>query len=130
MGRYNPPMETGEQLRKIREFRGLTLSELAKRSGVGQSTLSQWESGKHKPRFEQLKKVLDALGITHEQLYEDFDDVFIKEALEKYETSARDIEVVLTANPALSPAEVEVIMRIVESKERELAEKEKGGKPE
>ena len=50
------------------------------------------------------------------------------EALEKYATSAKDMEVVLTANPAVSPAEIEVIMRIVESKERELAEKEKGGR--
>lgn len=131
---YNPGMEVGEQLRKIREFRGLSLTELAKRSGVGQSTLSQWESGKHKPRFDQLKRVLDVLGITYEQLFQDFDDVFVKEAIEKYRTDSKDIEVVLAANPALSPAEIEVIMRIVESKERELAEAEKrekkGGKPE
>lgn len=50
------------------------------------------------------------------------------EALEKYATSAKDMEVVLTANPAVSPAEIEVIMRIVESKERELIQKEKGGR--
>jgi len=115
----------------VREFRGMSQAELARRSGIGQSTLSQWESGEHKPRFEQLKKVLDALEINHEQLYQDFDEVFIREALEKYETSAKDIEVVLTANPALSPAEIEVIMRIVESKERELAaEEKKDKKPE
>ena len=120
-------METGEQLRKIREFRGLSLAQLAKRSGVGQSTLSQWETGKHKPRFEQLKKVLDALNITHEQLYQDFDEIFVAEALEKFQTGAKDIEVVLTADPALSPSDVEIIMHIVLAKERELAEKEKKG---
>ena len=121
-------METGEQLRKIREFRGLSLAQLAKRSGVGQSTLSQWETGKHKPRFEQLKKVLDALNITHEQLYQDFDVVFVREAIEKFQTGAKDIEVVLTADPALSPSDVEIIMHIVLAKERDLAEKDKKNK--
>lgn len=118
-------------MRKVREFRGLSIKDLARESGVSSAAISQWETGKHKPRFEQLKKVLDVLGITYEQLFQDFDEVFIREALEKYETSAKDIEVVLTANPALSPSEIEVIMRIVESKERELAaEERKGGKPE
>jgi len=115
-------------LRKVREFRGLSIKDLARESGVSSAAISQWETGKHKPRFEQLKKVLDVLGITYEQLFQDFDEVFIREALEKYETSAKDIEVVLTANPALSPAEVEIIMHIVQAKERELAEKEKGGR--
>lgn len=124
-------MEIGTQLRKVREFRGLSIKDLARESGVSSAAISQWETGKHKPRFEQLKKVLDVLGITYEQLFQDFDEVFVREALEKFETRAKDIEVVLTANPALSPSEIEVIMRIVESKERELAaEEKKGGKPE
>jgi len=117
-----------EQLRKVREFRGLSIKDLASRSGVSSAAISQWENGKHKPRFEQLKKVLDALNITHEQLYQDFDVVFVREAIEKFQTGAKDVEVVLTADPALSPSDVEIIMHIVLAKERELIEKEK--KPE
>jgi transcriptional regulator with XRE-family HTH domain len=124
-------METGQQLRKIRQFRGLSIKVLAREAHVSPSAISHWENGRNKPRFDELKRVLDILGVTYEQLWQDFDAVFVKEALEKFETSAKDIEVVLTANPRLSPAEIEVIMRIVESKERELAEQEKQGqKPE
>lgn len=124
-------MEIGEQLKKVREFRGLSIGALAKKSGVSKTTISQWESGKHKPHYDQLRKVLGALGVTYEQLHQDFDAVFVAEALAKYETGAKDIEVVLTANPALSPVEVETIMRIVLSKEAELAaEEKKGNKPE
>lgn len=124
-------MEIGNQLRKIRRFRGYSLQALAQKTGVSKSTLHAWETGEVEPRAGNLKKVLDVLGITYEQLYQDFDEVFIREALEKYETSAKDIEVVLTANPALSPVEVETIMRIVLSKEAELAaEEKKDKKPE
>ena len=122
---YNSVMEISEQLRKVREFRGLSIKDLASRSGVSSAAISQWETGKHKPRFDQLKKVLDALNITHEQLYQDFDAVFVREAIEKFQTGAKDIEVVLTADPALSPSDVEIIMHIVLAKERELIEKEK-----
>jgi len=118
-------MEIGERLRKVRKFRGLSLDEVAKRSGVSKTTLSQWETGKHEPQAARLRRVLNVLDITHEQLYEDFDAVFVAEALEKFETGAKDIEVVLTADPALSPADVEIIMHIVLAKERELAAKEK-----
>jgi transcriptional regulator with XRE-family HTH domain len=114
-------MDIGEQLLKIREFRGLSQSELARRSGVGGATISQWESGKHRPRSDQLKKVLDVLDITYEQLFQDFDEVFVREALKKYETDNKDIQLVLTRDPHLSPAEIEVIMRIVDSKYKELA---------
>jgi transcriptional regulator with XRE-family HTH domain len=113
-------MEIREQLRKIREFRGLTIGGLSRKSGVSKTTISQWEMGKHKPRFEQLKKVLDALNITYEQLWQDFDVVFVKEALQKYRTTSREIELVLKADPDLTPAEIDVIMRIVLSKEREV----------
>ncbi|MHB8896905.1 MAG: helix-turn-helix domain-containing protein [Candidatus Geothermincolia bacterium] len=123
-------MDIGDQLRKVREYRGLSQAELARKSGVGQSTISQWESGEHKPHSPQLKNVLDVLNITHEQLYQDFDEVFVKEAKAKFETNSTDIRIVLTNDPALGPSTVEDIMHIVLAKEREMIEKEKGNKPE
>jgi transcriptional regulator with XRE-family HTH domain len=121
-------MEIGDQLRKVRRYRGYSLQALAQKTGVSKSTLHAWETGTVEPRVGNLKKVLDALGLTYEQLYQDFDAVFVREALEKFETDHKDIEVVLTADPALSPADVDIIMRIVLSKEAELADKEKDEK--
>lgn len=34
--------EVGERLRRLRQDGGLSLSELARRSGVGKGTLSNW----------------------------------------------------------------------------------------
>ena len=54
----------GEHLRGLRAARGLSMSALAARAGVGQGTLSRWESGRNQPRLPELAAVLDALGAT------------------------------------------------------------------
>ena len=116
---YNRAMEIGEQIRKIRTARGLSIGELGRQSGVSKTTISQWESGKHKPGFDQLRAVLEALGVTYDQLWQDLDLVLAEEAIKKERTDSKDIEAVLKADPDLTDAEIEVIMRIVQSKERE-----------
>lgn len=40
---------------------GMTLTELAERSGVHITLLSRWRAGKVRPSVENLKKVLDVL---------------------------------------------------------------------
>jgi transcriptional regulator with XRE-family HTH domain len=52
-----------EELRRTRKERGLTQRGLANASGVDQATISQVESGKHRPRLETLDKLADALGV-------------------------------------------------------------------
>jgi transcriptional regulator with XRE-family HTH domain len=46
--------EVGPRLRRLRERRGLTLTELAARTGISKSTLSRLESGQRKPSLELL----------------------------------------------------------------------------
>ena len=116
---YNRAMEIGEQLRKIREARNLSIGGLARKSGVSKTTIYQWEKGKHKPAFVQLNAVLEALNVTYEQLWQDLNLVLAYEAFKKERTDSRDIEAVLRADPDLTPAEIDVIMRIVLSKEQE-----------
>lgn len=122
---YNPSMELGERIKKVRQARRMSIKELAKAAGVASSTVFGWEKGLHEPQGATLRRVLEALDITYDQLFQDFDEVFLRESLEKLETTASDVEIVLTRNPHLSPSEVEVIMRIVLDKERELREKDK-----
>lgn len=56
-------------IREIREKRGWTQNELARRSGVKQSVLSYIESGKTKhPRIDTLTAIALALGVPVEKL--------------------------------------------------------------
>ena len=53
---------TQSLIREARERAGLTQAELAARSGVAQSTISAYESGKRDPGLKVLSKLLDASG--------------------------------------------------------------------
>ena len=44
----------GPRLRKVREQRGATLTEVAERTGISKSTLSRLENGQRKPSLELL----------------------------------------------------------------------------
>ncbi|NEB79323.1 helix-turn-helix domain-containing protein [Streptomyces sp. SID14478] len=54
--------EVGRRLKLRRMERGLSLSELARRSGVGKGTLSELESGLRNPTLETLYALTTALG--------------------------------------------------------------------
>ncbi|MEU3839470.1 helix-turn-helix domain-containing protein [Streptomyces sp. NPDC028635] len=54
--------EVGRRLRELRTQRGLSLSELARRSGVGKGTLSELESGTRNPTLETLYALTTALN--------------------------------------------------------------------
>ncbi|MGP4005717.1 helix-turn-helix domain-containing protein [Streptomyces sp. 4N124] len=53
--------EVGERLRRLRQDGGLSLSELARRSGVGKGTLSELETGRRNPTLETLYALTTAL---------------------------------------------------------------------
>ena len=58
-------MNIGEFLRNLREKNNLTLKDLADKSGVGPSTISDIETGTStNPRMGTLKKLADALDIS------------------------------------------------------------------
>ena len=52
----------GQNVRTIRTARGLSISELARQSGVAKGTLSQLETGRGNPTLETLFLVSGALG--------------------------------------------------------------------
>jgi XRE family transcriptional regulator of biofilm formation len=58
-------MEIGQNIKKYRELRSLTLPDLASRAGVSKAFLWEIESGKSKrPGAQILCKIADALSIT------------------------------------------------------------------
>ena len=57
-------MTRGEHMRKARRKAGLTLRELAQRSGLGYNSISQIELGKREPNIVTAELLADALGLT------------------------------------------------------------------
>jgi transcriptional regulator with XRE-family HTH domain len=62
------PETFGEILRKIREDKGLSQSDLAHKAGFQPSAISHFESSRRSPSFDNLKKLADALAVTIDYL--------------------------------------------------------------
>ena len=60
--------EVGPRLRRVREQRGVTLTELADVTGISKSTLSRLESGKRKPSLELLLPIAEAHQVPLDEL--------------------------------------------------------------
>jgi transcriptional regulator with XRE-family HTH domain len=58
------------RIRQLRERKGVSLRELARRAGVGVATLSRIESGEANPRMNTLLQLADALGVFVGHLFE------------------------------------------------------------
>ena len=62
------------RLRRARELRSLNQSELAEKTGLQPSAVSQFETGARKPSFYNLKLLADALDVTIDYLLGRVDD--------------------------------------------------------
>ncbi len=58
-------------IRNIRKDRGLTQTKLAERIGVLPNAISQWETGRRKPRTSKLKRIAKVLECTIDDLLND-----------------------------------------------------------
>jgi transcriptional regulator with XRE-family HTH domain len=58
-----PDVDLGSLLRRVREARGLSQRQLAKRAGISNATISLMESNAVNPSVGALKRVLDAVPI-------------------------------------------------------------------
>lgn len=56
--RYPPMLKLTLKRKEAR----MTICELAERVGLNYNTISQYETGVHKPRLENIQKIADALG--------------------------------------------------------------------
>jgi transcriptional regulator with XRE-family HTH domain len=51
------------RLKQLREHRGLTQEDLAKRAKVSRAYLSRLEMGRHDPPLSRLRKLAKSLGV-------------------------------------------------------------------
>lgn len=56
----------GEQLKKARLFRGLTLTELASQTGISKQSLSLYENNGNRPEYERGMKIANTLNVPYE----------------------------------------------------------------
>jgi transcriptional regulator with XRE-family HTH domain len=64
----DPVQQAGRRIRALREARGLSLRELADRSGVSAPMLSQVERGETSPTLAVATKIASGLGLSLSQL--------------------------------------------------------------
>ena len=58
----------GPRLRRLRQHRDITLTDLAAETGISTSTLSRLEAGLRRPSLEQLLPLARAYGVTLDEL--------------------------------------------------------------
>ena len=58
----------GNYICKLREEKGLTQSELAKKLDVSDKAVSKWENGQAIPRMDTFEKLAETLGTTIEDI--------------------------------------------------------------
>ena len=63
----------GQRMRKLRKDKGITLVEIAKKTGVAQATLSRIETGTMMGTVESHERIAEALGIGLAELYSGVD---------------------------------------------------------
>jgi transcriptional regulator with XRE-family HTH domain len=61
-------MSLGLRIRRFRENRGLTQSELGDLAGVTAQAVSSWETGVYEPKTENEEAISSALGISRQTL--------------------------------------------------------------
>lgn len=65
-------MTFAETLKKIRVDKGYSQQSLAKKAGVSQTAVYNWEKGERKPKLEQLRRIAAALDVTIGELNPDW----------------------------------------------------------
>lgn len=58
------PDSFGERLRKARDHKGLSQSDLAQKAGFQPSAIAHFESDRRAPSFDNLRRLADALAVT------------------------------------------------------------------
>ena len=59
----------GLELRRIREERGLTVEQLAEKSGISATTIRVVERGAREPRGDTVARLAKPLGLTFDEVW-------------------------------------------------------------
>ena len=71
-------MTIGQRIKVARTESGLSQRELGERLGVSQAMIGQYEGGMRNPKYETIKRIADALGVTSDYLRGYTDDPYTR----------------------------------------------------
>lgn len=94
----------GERIKSLRKIRGMTLVEVAKKTGIDQATLSRIENGVMIGTLNSHMQIAEALGLNLPDLYEDVldklseaKDKTVRQKLETFSHSSGAVAELLTS---------------------------------
>ena len=105
-------------LRKIRKQERLTMQALADLSGVSESAIGMYETGKRKPSFEVLLRLSEALGCTVDELVREREDKTEEEELADLLhvlKEREDLRALLNVGKNNTPEQIRRMIALVES---------------
>lgn len=77
-------MSLGENIRRIRKNKNLSIMKLKELTGLSKSTISDLENDKSSPTADTLQKIADALGIPVSDFFKDESDEEIEKTVTEY----------------------------------------------
>lgn len=122
----------GARMRELRKQKGLTLVEIAEKTGVAQATLSRIETGVMIGTIESHAKIAEVLGVGLPELYQDIDDRAGKTSLSKEEelkkttTHSRNVKITLMTQQASSKKITPLLIELAPGSETEKEKKDRG----
>jgi transcriptional regulator with XRE-family HTH domain len=66
----------GDRIRLIRIERGFSIEELAEKADVNTTHLGRIERGETVPKLDSIEKIINALGITFEELFKHIQSLY------------------------------------------------------
>lgn len=99
----------GDRIRIIRNDMGLSLEELAGRAEINPTHLGRIERGEKIPKLDSLEKIVNALGITFEELFR-----YIQPATKYRENNNTTLSFLINRLNTLNPAEQKEILSLLE----------------
>ncbi|WP_278907014.1 helix-turn-helix domain-containing protein [Faecalitalea cylindroides] len=80
---------TGQRLKELREYRGLTASELGKKVGKHHNAILSIERGETDPSVMMLVQLLDGLGMELQDFFDErYDELFLDALKEEKENES------------------------------------------
>ena len=105
-----------ERIKKTAKERGISLTALSVKSGLGEKTIYKWKE--KEPSANRIKAVADVLGVSVDYLLGNTDDMHVNK---KADTSSDDLKEYFDEHPVLKfdgkeipDAEMKIIKRILE----------------
>lgn len=84
-------MGIGENIKRLRESRGMTQEEMGAIADVSAMAVSQWENGRAVPRMGAVERIARYFGVTKSELIEDSGVDYATMRLDDLSTDEREL---------------------------------------